>query len=73
MLTGRCIELNGTTAGPTANGLVITASAVTVKGLAINRFGTGGAATDSGGSGRSRRRGDNTTIAGELRNGLHGG
>ena len=45
------IELDGTNAGPATNGLVLAGSSITVTGLAINRFGTGGAPTDSGGSG----------------------
>jgi hypothetical protein len=45
------IELNGTNAGPNANGLFITGSSVIVKGFAINRFGTGGAAGALGGAG----------------------
>ena len=61
------IELNGTSAGPTASGLVITASNVTVKGLAINRFGTGGGTADSGGSGiLLQPPATNATIAGNF-------
>ena len=45
------IELNGTNAGPTANGLVITGNSTTVHALAINRFGSGGAPTAAGGAG----------------------
>ena len=45
------VELNGTSAGPTANGLVITGNSTTVRALAINRFGPGGQAGDPGGSG----------------------
>ena len=33
------IELNGTSAGTTANGLTITTSNTLIRGLAINRFG----------------------------------
>src|SRR5205085_12440296 len=36
------IELDGTAAGATASGLVITAGNSTVRGLVINRFGSGG-------------------------------
>ncbi|HEU4594438.1 MAG TPA: FG-GAP-like repeat-containing protein [Pyrinomonadaceae bacterium] len=42
------VELDGTSAGATANGLSITAGGTTVRGLAINRFGAGGS---SGGAG----------------------
>ncbi len=45
------IELNGTSAGATSNGLFITASNSSVRGLVINRFGTGGAAGALGGAG----------------------
>jgi hypothetical protein len=45
------IELNGSFAGPTANGLVITGNSSTVQALVINRFGTGGQAGSAGGSG----------------------
>jgi uncharacterized repeat protein (TIGR01451 family) len=45
------IELSGTGAGPTANGLVISGHSTTISALAINRFGTGGTITDPGGSG----------------------
>ena len=43
------IVLDGTSAGGNANGLHITAGNSTVRGLAINRFGTGGAG--AGGAG----------------------
>lgn len=36
------IELNGTSAGPTAHGLWLAGGASTVRGLAINRFGGNG-------------------------------
>ena len=45
------IELNGTSAGATSNGLFITASNSTIRALAINRFGTGGATDAPGGAG----------------------
>jgi hypothetical protein len=45
------IELNGTSAGGTANGLWLIASGSVIRGLAINRFGTGGAANSGGGAG----------------------
>ena len=48
---GGVIELNGTNAGPTANGLVVTGNSTTIQALAINRFGTGGQPNDPGGSG----------------------
>ena len=41
------IELDGTSAGPTANGLVLGGANITVRGLVINRFGTGGTPTDA--------------------------
>ena len=41
------IELDGTGAGGTTNGLWVQGGATTIRGLAINRFGTGG----SGGGG----------------------
>jgi uncharacterized repeat protein (TIGR01451 family) len=45
------IELNGSSAGTTANGLVISGTSVTIHALVINRFGTGGTTSDAGGSG----------------------
>ena len=45
------VELNGTSAGATSNGIFITASNSTVRGFAINRFGTGGAPAALGGAG----------------------
>ena len=39
------IELDGTNAGPNANGLVVHVMSTTVRGLVINRFGAGGAGT----------------------------
>ena len=39
------IELDGTNAGGGANGLFITAGNSVVRGLVINRFGTGGPAS----------------------------
>ncbi len=47
------IELNGTGAGATANGVFIGAGGAgsTIRGLAINRFGTGGAVGAPGGAG----------------------
>ena len=45
------IELNGSGAGPAANGLIIEGNSTTVQALAINRFGTGGQAGSPGGSG----------------------
>ena len=45
------VELDGTAAGPNANGLVITAGGSRIRGLAINRFGTGGAPLAAGGAG----------------------
>ena len=45
------VEIDGTNAGPAANGLVITGNSTTVQALAINRFGTLGGAGSPGGSG----------------------
>jgi uncharacterized repeat protein (TIGR01451 family) len=45
------IEIAGTNAGPSSNGFFITAANTTIRGLAINRFGTGGTAGASGGAG----------------------
>src|SRR5207302_1091750 len=50
------IELNGTNAGNTASGLVISGPASTVRGLVINRFG--GYAIDVEGSGGNMIAGD---------------
>jgi VCBS repeat-containing protein len=44
------IELNGTNAGNTANGLFITAGNSTVRGLLINRFRRAGIRLETGGS-----------------------
>jgi CSLREA domain-containing protein len=44
------IELDGTNAGASANGLRITAGSSTVRGLVINRFSTYGINLESGGS-----------------------
>jgi hypothetical protein len=43
------IELNGSSAGASANGLLITAGGSTVRGLAINRFGQCGVFLSGGG------------------------
>lgn len=43
------IELNGASAGSTANGLFITAGNSAVRGLAINRFGQAGIRLETGG------------------------
>jgi uncharacterized repeat protein (TIGR01451 family) len=56
------IELDGTNAGPTANGLVLTGSQIFVRGLIINRFGTGGAPDDDGGSGIVIAGGDSNQV-----------
>jgi uncharacterized repeat protein (TIGR01451 family) len=45
------IELDGTNAGTTANGLVVNGNSSTIQALAINRFGAGGAPTEAGGNG----------------------
>ena len=45
------IELDGTSAGYNANGLVLAGSGISVRGLAINRFGSGAGASGGGGSG----------------------
>ena len=44
------IELDGTFAGPSVNGLTIAGGASTVRGLAINRFGGNGIEIDSAGN-----------------------
>ncbi|MDQ5836006.1 MAG: VCBS repeat-containing protein, partial [Acidobacteriota bacterium] len=55
------IELDGTNAGATASGLVITGGNTTVRGLAINRFGMGGTTSvTSGGTGIELNSGGNT-------------
>ena len=46
------VELDGVAAGGTADGFFITGSSTTIRGFAINRFGTGGGLpTDPGGAG----------------------
>jgi uncharacterized repeat protein (TIGR01451 family) len=45
------IELDGTDAGPLANGLFFTAGSSLVQALAITRFGTAAAPEDAGGAG----------------------
>jgi CSLREA domain-containing protein len=44
------IELNGTSAGPGANGLTITAGSSTVRGLVINRFNGSGIQLETNGN-----------------------
>ncbi len=45
------VELDGTNAGFNANGLVLAGSGISVRGLAINRFGSGAGASGQGGTG----------------------
>ena len=45
------VELDGTAAGPTTNGLWLTAAGSVIQGLVINRFGTGGTPRSAGGAG----------------------
>ncbi len=56
------IELDGTNAGGSSNGLQITAGNSTVRGLAINRFGTGG--SGNGGAGIVLQTAGNNLIEG---------
>jgi parallel beta-helix repeat protein len=57
------IELDGTTAGGSANGLWVIADGSVIRGLVINRFGTNGAPGDAGGVGIVIQ-GANTVIEG---------
>src|ERR1043166_8656986 len=55
------IELDGTNAGTTTSGLVVTGGGSTIRGLAINRFGTGGmTSVTAGGPGVELKRGGKT-------------
>ena len=47
---GHRIELNGNSAGSGASGLTINAGNCTIKGLVINRFGTGITVQQNGGN-----------------------
>ncbi|MDQ5836007.1 MAG: CSLREA domain-containing protein, partial [Acidobacteriota bacterium] len=58
------IELDGTNAGATASGLVITGGNTTVRGLAINRFGTGGTTSVTSGGTGIELNSDGNTVAG---------
>src|ERR1043165_6776506 len=58
------IELDGTNAGTTASGLVITGGSSTVRGLAVNRFGTGGMTSVTSGGTGIELNSDGNTVAG---------
>ena len=60
------IELDGTNAGPQTSGLFITAGGTTIRGLTINRFGTGGTVNSSGGAGIILQGGGNNVIEGNV-------
>ena len=68
------IELDGTSAGPSTDGLTITAGGSTLRGLAINRFGGNGLLLATGGGNTIQQNMIGTNPAGttDLGNGSHG-
>jgi CSLREA domain-containing protein len=58
------VELDGTNAGSTSSGLVITGGGSTVRGLSINRFGAGGATSVTAGGTGIELNSDGNTVEG---------
>jgi CSLREA domain-containing protein len=58
------IELDGTNAGTTTSGLVVTGGGSTIRGLAINRFGTGGMTSVTAGGTGVELNSDGNTVEG---------
>src|ERR1043166_4893087 len=58
------IELDGTNAGATTSGLVVTGGGSTIRGLAINRFGTGGMTSVTAGGTGVELNSDGNTVEG---------